>query len=197
MTSHDATGADLTLPPKRAYLVFFDSTDLHWCPDVGNAWVPIGEQLKVASPGRENPWCALFGSLFYPTGEGLYTIHERKRHQEVAVHLELLINWDPEAFWFVVIDNASAHTTPKLDAFWEANKERIEPVFLPTYSPHLNFIERLWRLMRGEMTRNQFYESLPAQCRAIVDWLETLSFSQFCSLMGVEEAELRFMIENY
>jgi len=197
LPSHDPTDADLTLPPKRAYLGFFDPTDLHWCPDVGNAWVPIGEQLKVASPGRENPWCALFGSLFYPTGEGLYAIHERKRHQEVAVHLELLITWDPEAFWFVVIDNASAHTTPKLDAFWEANKERIEPVFLPTYSPHLNFIERLWRLMGGEMPKNQFYESLPAECQAIVDWLEMLSFSQFCSLMGVEEAELRFVIENY
>jgi len=74
----------MTLPPKRAYLVFFDSTDLHWCPDVGNGYTPCGEQIQVDSPGCENPWRALFGSLIYPTGEGLYTIHERKRHQEFA-----------------------------------------------------------------------------------------------------------------
>jgi hypothetical protein len=66
--------------------VFFDATDLHWCPDVGNGYAPKGEQIKVDSPGIENPWCALLGSLIYPTGEGLYTIHERKRHEEVKVH---------------------------------------------------------------------------------------------------------------
>ncbi len=196
MTSHDATDADLTVPAKHAYLVFFDSTDLHWCPEVGYSYVLLGEQMKVESPGVENPWCALFGSLLYPTGEGLYTIHERKRHQEVKVHLGLLMERDPEAFWFVVMDNASAHTTPKLEEFWETHKERIEQVLLPTYSPHLNFIERLWRFMRGEMTRNQFYESLPAQCQAIAQWLETLPFSRFCSLMGINELELIFVTKN-
>ena len=108
----------------------------------------------------------------------------------------LLMEREPEAFGFVVMDNASAHTTPKLEEFWETHKERIEQVLLPTYSPHLNFIERLWRFMRGEMTRNQFYESLPAQCQAIAQWLETLPFSRFCSLMGINELELIFVTKN-
>jgi GGDEF domain-containing protein len=33
----------------------------------------------------------------------------------------------------------------------------LEMVFLPTYSPHLNLIERLWCLMRKYVTKNQFY----------------------------------------
>jgi transposase len=173
LSSHDATDADKSQPPKKGHLVFFDSTDLHWCPDVGNGYAPKGEQIKVDSPGKENPWCALFGSLFYPTGEGLYTIHERKRHQEVQAHLELLIQRDPDAFWFVVLDNASAHTTEMLDGFREQYKQSMESVFLPTYSPHLNLIEHLWGLMRGQMTRNQFYQCLPALCEAVVEWLET------------------------
>ncbi len=185
----------MSIPPKRAHLVFFDSTDLHWCPDTGNGYAPIGEQIKVDSPGLENPWCALFGSLIYPTGEGLYTIHERKRNQEVSAHLELLVEGDPEAFWFVVMDNASAHTTPMLDSFWEQYKGTIEPVFLPTYSPHLNLIERLWRLMRGQMTKNHFYEDLKVLCEAVVDWLTKLPFSQFCSLIGIDESTLIFVEE--
>lgn len=182
---------------KAARLVFFDATDLHWCPDVGNSYVRQGDQLRVASPGKENPWYALFGSLEYPTGEGLYTIHHRKRHQEVRAHLELLLESDPDAFWIVVLDNASAHTTPQLDAFLEQHQDRLKLVFQPTYSPHLNLIERLWRLMRGQMTRNQFYQTLKELAEAIVAWLEKLPFSKFCSLMGIHEAQLVFVDNNY
>lgn len=197
LNSYDATDADRSLSPKPGHLVFFDSTDLHWCPDVGNGYAPKGEQIKVDSPGKENPLCALFGSLLYPTGEGLYTIHERKRHEEVQAHLELLIQRDPDAFWFVVldIDNASAHTTEMLDSFREQYRQSMEFVFQPTYSPHLNLIEKLWWLMRKQMTKNQFYQCLKILCEAIVEWLEKLPFSQFCSLMGINEDDLVF-VEN-
>ena len=185
--------ADQSQPAKPARLVFFDSTDLHWCPDVGHRYVTQGSQLRVDSPGLANPWYALFGSLEYPTGEGVYTIHERKRHQEVRAHLQELLTRDPDAFWIVVLDSASAHTTPKLDAFLRQHQEGLALVFQPTYSPHLNLIERLWRVMRGQMTRDHFYDSLKEQAEAIVEWLEKLPFAQFCSLMGIDETQFVFV----
>lgn len=154
---------------------------------MGQTYTPQGEQLKVDTPGDQNPWYALFGSLLYPSGEGLYTIHERKRHQEVQAHLQLLLDSDPEVFWFVVLDNASAHTTPALDTFLAHNSHRLELVFLPTYSPHLNLIERLWKLMRAQLTNNQFFDTLANLAQAVVDWFKKLPFSQFCSLMGVDD----------
>jgi transposase len=193
LTSHDVPEADLTKPARPATLTFFDSTDLHWCPDVGNSYTRQGTQWRVNSPGLANPWCALFGSLAYPSGEGLYTIHARKRHQEVQSHLERLLAADPETFRIVILDSASAHTTPKLDPFLAQHQDRLKLVFQPTYSPHLNLIERLWRLMRGHMTRNQFYDSLKDLVEAIVVWLEKLPFSQFCSLMGIDESQLVFV----
>lgn len=192
LTSHDVPDADLSSPPKPARLVFLDSTDLHWCPDVGNSYVAQGTQFRVRSPGLANPWHALFGSLEYPTGEGVYTIHERKRHQEVRAHLKELLASDPDAFWIVVLDNAPAHTTPKLEAFLLQHQARLGLVFQPTYSPHLNLIERLWRLMRGQMTKNHFYDCLKEQAEAIVEWLEKLPFAKLCSLMGIDETQLIF-----
>lgn len=172
-------------PPKPATLVFLDSTDLHWCPDLGATYSPIGQQVKVETPGLDNPWYALFGSLFFPSGEGLYTVHRRKRAAELLAHLQLLIELAPNHFWFVVLDNASAHTTPAVAAFAAHHQAQLELVYLPTYSPHLNLIERLWRLMRSKVTRNRFYESLNATTEAAVRWLDNLSFAQFCSLMGI------------
>jgi hypothetical protein len=183
----------LSRPPRPARLVFFDATDLHWCPDVGNSYVPQGQQRRIPSPGVDNPWYALFGSLEYPSGEGLYTIHQRKRHQEVQAHLERVLDRDPEAFWIVVLDNASAHTTPKLDEFLSQHQERLFLMFQPTYSPHLNLIERLWRLMRGQVTKNQFYESLTSLAKAVVEWFQALPFAKFCSLMGIAETSLKFV----
>jgi transposase len=179
--------------PKRAYLVFFDSTDLHWCPDLGCGYTSQGVQLKVSSPGLSNPWYALFGSLIFPSGDGLYTIHKHKRHQEVAAHLQLLMERDPEGFWFVVLDNASAHTTPQLEPFWQQHQDRLEPVYLPTYSPNLNLIERLWRFMRSQVTKNQSSENLTALAEIVVNWLEKLPFSRFQSLMGLDETVLQFV----
>lgn len=178
---------------SRTHLVFFDSTDLHWCPDIGATYTAQGQQVKVGSPGYDNPWYGLLGSLYYPSGEGLYTVHTNKRHQEVQAHLQLLIDQDPDAFWFVVLDNASAHTTPKLDSFYQSNAHRLELVFLPTYSPHLNLIERLWRFMRSQVTRNHFADSLTTLAEAVVRWLENLPFARFCSLMGLDESQLQFV----
>ena len=141
----------------------------------------------------ENPWYALCGSLIFPSGEGLYTIHHRKRAAALLEHLQLLIDLDPGAFWFVILDNASAHTTAAVHSFEQQHLDRLELVFLPTYSPHLNLIERLWRLMHSQVTRNRFYDSLSALADVAVNWLDQLPFSQFCSLIGLDEQQLAFV----
>jgi transposase len=168
-------------------------TDLHWCPDVGHSNVPQGQQRRVNSPGTDNPWDALLGSLEYPTGEGFDTIHERKRHQEFRAHVKALLTAEPADLHIRILDNASAHTPPKLDDFLEAPQDLLALVFQPTDRPHLNLIERVWRLMRGPMTKNTFYHSLKELAEAVVEWLEKLPFSQFCSLLGSDEAQLIFV----
>ena len=193
LTSQAAAHPRSDEPPRAATLVFLDSTDLHWCPDIGSTYGPVGQQVKVNTPGLENPWYALFGSLYFPSGEGLYTIHHRKRAADLLEHLQLLIDLDRHRFWFVVLDNASAHTTSAIQTFAAEHRQRLELVYLPTYSPHLNHIERLWRLMRSNVTRNRFYDSLNAVAEAAVHWLRSAPLAQFCSLMGSEEHQLAFV----
>lgn len=102
LSSQDAEHPPPASEGKQAYFAYFDSIDLHWCPDIGTVYTVEGQQIKVRLPGYQNPWYALFGNPIYPSGEGVYTIHTNKRHQEVETHLQLLIDLDPDAFWFVV-----------------------------------------------------------------------------------------------
>ncbi len=61
---------------------------------------------------------------------------------------------------FVVLDNASLHKSKKFKARkleWENRGLYI--FYLPTYSPHLNIAETLWRKLKKEWLRPQDYET--------------------------------------
>jgi transposase len=174
----------LELPKRCGRLFFFDEANVSWCPQSGRVYRVIGEEAKVNTPGK-NQTKYLLGSLEYPTGEGLYEIYPRKRHEEVQAHFEHLLEMYPNDFLFVVRDNASSHITADLDHFLQQNKPRFCLVPLPTYSPHLNLIERLWHYMRDKMTRSHFYQTFNKLCQALVKWLKKLPFERFQSLMGV------------
>jgi len=44
----------------------------------------------------------------------------------------LKMNSMPDLFFFIVLDNASAHTTKKLETFYNEHQDRFELVYLPT-----------------------------------------------------------------
>lgn len=48
----------------------------------------------------------------------------------------------------------------------------IELLYLPSYSPHLNLIERLWRFVRKECLYSKYYEDFDAFKHAISECLE-------------------------
>jgi transposase len=62
----------------------------------------------------------------------------------------------------IILDNSSYHRSDIVKKFCENNKIKLH--FLPTYSPNLNPIERLWKLM-NERVRNNYFFSSPTEFR--------------------------------
>ena len=58
---------------------------------------------------------------------------------------------------FIISDNARYYKCKLLSAWLEKN-QAIKMVYLPSYSPNLNLIERVWRHMHKKVTYNQYYE---------------------------------------
>ena len=56
---------------------------------------------------------------------------------------------------YVICDNARYYRSRLVNQFLETSK--IQLVFLPSYSPNLNSIERLWKIMREHVTYNKYY----------------------------------------
>jgi transposase len=60
----------------------------------------------------------------------------------------------------LILDNARYHHSRDLRRWLLDNRDKIQLMFLPPYSPELNPIERVWKLTRRLCTHNQYFEKL-------------------------------------
>src|SRR3989337_310380 len=56
-------------------------------------------------------------------------------------------------------DNASHHHSRKVKFWLKTHTRRLKLIFLPSYSPNLNIIERLWRFFHNKVTWNHYFET--------------------------------------
>ena len=67
---------------------------------------------------------------------------------------------------YVIADQAPYYQNKDVKKYLETS--RVELIALPTYSPNLNLIERLWKLMRKKVINNIYYEKFADFKRAIL-----------------------------
>jgi len=88
----------------------------------------------------------------------------------------------------LVMDNARYQRNRKVVEF--AETAGIELLYLPAYSPNLNLIERVWRLVKSKCLRNHYYESFGLFIGAIDDFIDSLN--------GVNRHRLKSLVtENF
>lgn len=75
----------------------------------------------------------------------------------VCVRPLLTVSGRDQARIYVACDNARYYKNKELRA-WLADKP-ICQVFLPSYSPNLNLIERLWKFPRQKIINTTFYRT--------------------------------------
>lgn len=71
----------------------------------------------------------------------------------------------------VVLDNAKYHHAVKVQEWLSRPGCKIKIIWLPSYAPHLNSIERLWGVMHKYVTHNKFYKTYKAFAEAILHFL--------------------------
>ena len=138
-----------------AALFFADELDLNLLPKVGYQWMPKEEQVEVMTPGT-NEKRYLAGALDLTTGTITPCVWYRKQTGLFLDLLETLDRTHPAPLFSrltVVVDNAKIHHAKKVQQ-WLAAHPRFEVLYLPTYCPRANPIERAFGDVHDKCTRN-------------------------------------------
>jgi putative transposase len=136
-------------------LVFADELDIHLLPKVGYAWMPQGTQVELMTPGT-NEKHYLAGALELSTGTLHHCLGPRKTNELFRELLQALEEAYPATQYrriYVVVDNYKIHKAKAVDQ-WLATHPRVTLLFLPTYCPRANPIERVFGDVHDLCTRN-------------------------------------------
>jgi putative transposase len=136
-------------------MVFADELDIHLLPKVGAAWMPQGTQAEIMTPGT-NEKHYLAGALHQATGKMLYGLGSRKNKGLLRDLLTLLDSAYPASGVtriYVVVANYCMHKAKAVEQ-WLARHPRFTLLWLPTYCPRANPMERVFGDVHDKCTRN-------------------------------------------
>lgn len=136
-------------------MVFADELDIHLLPKVGAAWMPKGTQEEIMTPGK-NEKHYLAGALNLTTGAILHCLGPRKTNALFRDLLSLLDRTYPVpqvTRIYVVADNYCIHKAKAVQQ-WLTDHPRFAVLWLPTYCPRANPIERAFGDVHDKCTRN-------------------------------------------
>jgi len=139
----------------RHVLLFADELDIHLLPKPGYQWMKKGTQVEVMTPGK-NEKRYLAGAWNVCTGQVHHRVWASKTNGLFRDLLDTLAAVYPARRFdrvYVVVDNYKIHKAQAVHRWLEAHP-RFELVFLPTYCPRANPIERIFGDVHDRITRN-------------------------------------------
>jgi transposase len=155
----------------KRVLLFLDATHILWQAYLGVVW-RIARIFIPAASGRVR--INVLGS-YEPIHHELLQIANKTYVTATTIceMLEMIKKKYGEMKTSVVLDNARYQ---KCGIVAEKAKELgIELLYLPTYSPNLNLIERLWRFVKKDCLYSKYYDTTEKFEAAIHDSLESIS----------------------
>ena len=146
---------------------FEDEVDIHLNPRIGRDWTLRGQQKAVVTPGK-NRKHYLAGALAVNGRDLMWVRSDRKNSDLFLALLEKLRKHHPRARRIhVVLDNYGIHSSRRVRAYLQEHGTLFRLHFLPPYSPEHNAIERLWREVHANVTRNHRCKTIDELMRRV------------------------------
>jgi len=157
--------------PRNEVAFYEDEVDIHLNPRIGRDWTLPGQQRVIVTPGR-NEKRYIAGALA-ADGSGLVFVASRSKNTLLFISLlEKLRRLNPKARRIhLILDNFVIHSSKRLARFLAEHGDLFALDFLPPYCPEHNRIERLWRELHANVTRNHRCASMRHLMRAVTRWL--------------------------
>jgi transposase len=159
---------------EEVVLLYEDECHIRNEPYVHATWHERGKQKQVrisATPKR----LSLFGAVNAMNGEFFCQgaqICNAQSFQHFLIHL---LEQYKQKYLIIVVDNARYHHAQVLHPFLHENRDRLILLFLPSYSPNLNLVERIWKWLKRVVLANRSYSTLADLKSSLVEFLDWIA----------------------
>lgn len=145
-----------------------DETTMSLHPPLRRCWMRRGQRKTIPAPGTP-AYRHVFGALNWHTEQVAHLITSHKNTDAFIAFLEhLMLNCYPTDKLVLVLDNAAYHKSRAALAALDTFAHRLHVLWLPTYSPYLNLIERFWLHLKNLASANRLHSCL-ADLTAAID----------------------------
>ncbi len=142
---------------KETELVFFaDAVHPTHNAQAAYGWFKKGKAQELQTNSGRNR-LNIHGAMNAETYETTTVITECSVNSDTTI--DLLTSLDTLYYWatsiYVILDNAKYHFSLPVLAYLKTSKVKL--IFLPTYSPQLNLIERLWGYFKKTVLHREIF----------------------------------------
>ena len=165
---------DLLLLEKEGFIKIYygDESGFSLTPNVPYGWQPKGQYIGI--PSQKSTPTNVFGLLSRDNQFEAYTVNGSMDGACLSAFIDDFAQQITQPT-VIVLDNAPFHHSKimqqKIEQ-WKLIDLRIW--FLPTYSPHLNIIETLWRKIKYEWLKHYHYKDQKTLTAALEEILKNI-----------------------
>lgn len=153
-------------------IYFADSVHPQHQTRLSYGWILKGERKEIATTGRQKR-LNFMGGICLDGHRVIYEQADQVNAESIKLFLAKLRRLHPEKNKIhLLLDNAGYHRSKEVKSF--AKRIRIQLHYLPPYSPNLNPIERLWKILHEQVTYNKYYEKFSDFSEATLVFFKTI-----------------------
>jgi transposase len=141
-------------------IYFADSTHPEHNTKPSYGWIlkgKINDKFVKTNTGRER--LNLTGAISLNDKKAVILSEKTVNSDSIIKLFKKLLISQPKGKIHLILDNAPYHHSKKVKFWLKSHTRRIKLVFLPSYSPNLNIIERLWKFFHQKITWNHYFET--------------------------------------
>ena len=156
------------------HMYFLDATHPQHNTKPTYGWILKGkknDKYIKTNTGRER--LNLNGALNFEEKTAIVLEEKTINAQAVINLLDAIAEKQKKGKVYLILDNAKYHHA-LLVRRWRLHHPRFIFLFLPSYSPNLNLIERLWRFFHQKVTNNKYFETFKEFRRTSLEFFKNL-----------------------
>lgn len=143
--------------PESAPLLFIDSVHPTQSTKLSCGWIRKGKDKAINTNGSRTR-INICGAINMKNMDVIAKEYNKSINNDAIIDFfrEIKSHYRNDKSIYIICDQAGYHKGEKIEEFLKQNPE-IRLRYLPTYSPNLNPIERLWKVMNEKARNNKYF----------------------------------------